>query len=175
MISTAPMTTTRISTPIAAADAARESPSTESSPKFEQPRMTRPLTWPGPMLVDDAKCLKTYAAGLTKMAVISPCTLALRLVDEHYGSLEKLTYALADVLNQESTALEAAGVDLIQIDEPEVHFRYSQLKDFAVDAINRAVAGVRAQTAVHTCYGYSKNSSSAARPRRIPSTQSICR
>lgn len=126
-------------------------------PKFEQPRVTGPLTWPGPMLVEDAKFLKTYAAGLTKMTVIGPCTLALRLVDEHYGSLEKLSYALADVLNQEIKALEAAGVDLIQIDEPEVHFRYSQLKDFAVDAINRAIAGVRARTAVHMCYGYSKN------------------
>jgi len=45
----------------------------------------------------------------------------------------------------------------VQIDEPEVHFRYSQVKDFVVEAINRAVHGLRITTAVHVCYGYSKN------------------
>ena len=91
------------------------------------------------------------------MTVIGPCSLALRLADEHYGSLDKLAFGLADALNQELRALARAGVDLIQIDEPEVHFRYSQLKDFAHEAINRVLRGVQTQTAVHVCYGYSKN------------------
>jgi 5-methyltetrahydropteroyltriglutamate--homocysteine methyltransferase len=53
--------------------------------------------------------------------------------------------------------LESLGVDLIQIDEPEVHFRFSQCEGYATEAIDRALAGVEARTAVHMCYGYSKN------------------
>ena len=47
----------------------------------------------------------------------------------------------------------------MQLDEPEVHFRYSYLKDFAAEAIDRALRGVpeHVSTAVHVCYGYSKN------------------
>jgi methionine synthase II (cobalamin-independent) len=49
------------------------------------------------------------------------------------------------------------GADLIQLDEPEAHFRFSVVKDFAIEAINRAVHGIKVPTAVHVCYGYSKN------------------
>ena len=89
--------------------------------------------------------------------MIGPATLALRLVDEHYGSLDQVAFAVADALNKELLALDALGIDLIQLDEPEVHFRYSQLNGFAVEAIDRAFAGVKTRKAVHMCYGYSKN------------------
>ena len=91
------------------------------------------------------------------MTVIGACSLALRVVDEHYGALDKLSFGIADALNKELHALEKLGVDLIQIDEPEVHFRYSQLKDFAQEAINRTIHGLKTTTAVHVCFGYSKN------------------
>jgi len=128
-----------------------------SPPKFEQPRVVGPLTWERSILAADARFLSRYAAGLSKMTVIGPVTLALRLVDEHYGSLAQMTLALADVINAELKAVEACGIDLIQIDEPEVHFRYSQVADFAAEAIDRALHGITARTGVHMCYGYSKN------------------
>jgi 5-methyltetrahydropteroyltriglutamate--homocysteine methyltransferase len=122
-----------------------------------QPRVVGPVTWEKPLLADDLAFLQRHAKGRTKMTVIGPCSLSLRVADEHYGSPDKLAFGLADALNRELRALAQAGVDLIQIDEPEVHFRYSQLKDFAHEAINRALHGVAARTAVHVCYGYSKN------------------
>ena len=121
------------------------------------PRVTGPITWEKPLLAEDYAFLRRYARNKTKMTVIGPCSMALRLADEHYGSLDKLAFGLADALNQELRSLARAGVDLIQIDEPEVHFRYSQLKDFAHEAINRVLRDVQTQTAVHVCYGYSKN------------------
>ena len=122
------------------------------------PAVSEPLHWRGPLVVDDAKFLQQIAANKTKMTVIGPVTLSYRLVDTGiYESHEQLVFALADVLNKELRALDEAGVDLIQIDEPEVHFRYSQCRAFAVEAINRMVDGVSARTAVHVCYGYSKN------------------
>jgi 5-methyltetrahydropteroyltriglutamate--homocysteine methyltransferase len=126
-------------------------------PKFEQPRVVGPITWDGPILDGDVAFLRSTTDRPTKMTVIGPSTLALRLVDEHYGSLDKLTIAVADALNRELLALDAAGVDLIQIDEPEVHFRYSQVEAFAAEAIDRALAGVSSRTAVHMCYGYARN------------------
>jgi 5-methyltetrahydropteroyltriglutamate--homocysteine methyltransferase len=122
-----------------------------------QPRVTGPIAWRQPLLADDLAFLKRHARGLAKMTVIGPCSLALRLSDEYYGSLDKLAFGIADALNQELYVLERAGVDLIQLDEPEVHFRHSQVAGFAVEAINRALRGVTTRTAVHMCYGYSKN------------------
>lgn len=121
------------------------------------PKVVSAVTWNKPILADDFAFLKKFARGKTKMTVIGACSLALRVVDEHYGSLDKLTFGIADALNKELHALEQQGVDLIQIDEPEVHFRYSQLKDFAQEAINRVIHGLKTTTAVHVCFGYSKN------------------
>ena len=126
-------------------------------PTFEQPRIVGPITWDGPLLGDDARFLRRIAGGPTKVTIIGPNTLALRLVDEHYGSLREVALALADVLNQECRAMADLGIDIVQIDEPEVHFRYSQVADFAAEAIDRCLAGVEATTAVHMCYGYAKN------------------
>lgn len=128
------------------------------SPKVLFPAVRERITWPGPMVVDDIPFLKRYAANKTKITVIGPVTLSYRVVDQGiYSSHAELCFAIADALNQELKALAAAGVDLIQIDEPEVHFRYSQCQDFAVEAINRMVRGVESMTSVHVCYGYSKN------------------
>lgn len=128
------------------------------APEVLFPSVRSPIKWPGPMVVDDAKFHKSVAANKTKVTVIGPVTLAYRLVDSGiYECHADLVFAIADALNQEMRALAAEGVDLIQIDEPEVHFRLSQCKDFTVEAINRMVDGVDALTAVHVCYGYSKN------------------
>jgi 5-methyltetrahydropteroyltriglutamate--homocysteine methyltransferase len=128
-------------------------------PAFLQPRVVGPITWERPIVADDVSFLRRLTDGPTKVTVIGPSTLALRLVDEHYGSLQELSFALADALNQEVLACVAAGATLVQLDEPEVHFRYSYLKDFAAEAIDRALRGVpdHVSTAVHVCYGYSKN------------------
>ncbi len=119
--------------------------------------MVAPLRWTSPILAGDVEFLRARTSQLTKVTVIGPTTLALRLVDEHYGSLEQVAFALADVLNAEARALAAAGADVVQFDEPEVHFRHSQVEGFAAEALDRALAGVDAHTVVHVCYGYSRN------------------
>jgi 5-methyltetrahydropteroyltriglutamate--homocysteine methyltransferase len=121
------------------------------------PQVTGPVTWNGPILGRDLEFLRNNTTHRTKMTIIGPCSLALRLADAHYGSPAKLAFGIADALNQELRYLEAAGVDMLQIDEPEAHFRYSQCRDYAVEAINRTIRGIEVPTAVHVCYGYSKN------------------
>jgi 5-methyltetrahydropteroyltriglutamate--homocysteine methyltransferase len=45
-------------------------------------------------------------------------TMIDTLYDNHYKSREKLAWEFAKILNQEARELEAAGVDIIQFDEP---------------------------------------------------------
>lgn len=130
---------------------------TAPPPKFEQPRVIGPITWTEPLLGADVAFVKSVTMVPLKATIIGPCSLALRLVDEHYGSLRDLAMGVADAINAEAKALIALGADVIQIDEPEVHFRYSQVQDFAVEAIDRALDGLSVPTTVHMCYGYSKN------------------
>ncbi|ARN73168.1 cobalamin-independent methionine synthase II family protein [Oceanicoccus sagamiensis] len=130
----------------------------KESMKVLFPAVREKIEWPGPMVVSDIPFLKRYSANRTKITVIGPVTLSYRLVDMGvYPDHAQLCFAIADALNQELKALAAAGVDLIQIDEPEVHFRYSQCKDFTVEAVNRMIKDVDCLTSVHVCYGYSKN------------------
>ncbi|WP_258374784.1 MULTISPECIES: hypothetical protein [unclassified Curtobacterium] len=58
---------------------------------------------------------------------------------------------LSDAMQLE---LEAAGVDIIQFDEPAFTVFHDEVQDWGVAALERAAEGLRAQTAVHICYGY---------------------
>ena len=62
--------------------------------------------------------------------------------------------AFAEILNAEALELEAAGVDVIQFDEPAFNVYMEDVKSWGITALERAAAGLRAKTAVHICYGY---------------------
>jgi 5-methyltetrahydropteroyltriglutamate--homocysteine methyltransferase len=61
---------------------------------------------------------------------------------------------LAVAVNQEAQALQAAGADVIQLDEPWLRNDPEGARRIAVRAINAALQGVTAITAVHLCFGY---------------------
>jgi 5-methyltetrahydropteroyltriglutamate--homocysteine methyltransferase len=88
------------------------------------------------------------------MTVLGPLTAAARVADEHYGDEEALGMAFAAALNEELRALDAEGVDLLQLDEPDFHFRHAEAVEWGARALDRAFEGVRAVRAVHVCYGY---------------------
>ena len=106
------------------------------------------------MFVDDAKFLRRQTDQPIKWALPGPMTMIDTLYDDHYKSREKLAWEFATVLNQEAKDLEAAGVDIIQFDEPAFNVFFEEMKDWGVAALERAAEGLRAETAVHICYGY---------------------
>lgn len=107
-----------------------------------------------PVFVDDAKFLRQQTEQPIKWALPGPMTMIDTLYDDYYKSREKLAWEFATVLNQEAKDLEAAGVDIIQFDEPAFNVFFEEMKDWGVAALERAAEGLRAETAVHVCYGY---------------------
>ena len=107
-----------------------------------------------PVFVDDAAFLREQTDQPIKWALPGPMTMIDTLADRHYASREKLAWEFATILNQEAKELEAAGVDVIQFDEPAFNVFFDEMKDWGIAALERAAEGLRAETVVHICYGY---------------------
>lgn len=107
-----------------------------------------------PVFVEDAKFLRAQTDQPIKWALPGPMTMIDTLYDGHYKSREKLAWEFARILNEEARELEAAGVDIIQFDEPAFNVFFDEVNDWGVAALERAAEGLTCETAVHICYGY---------------------
>lgn len=107
-----------------------------------------------PVFVEDAKILRKLTDRPIKWALPGPMTMIDTLYDNHYKSREKLAWEFAKILNQEARELEAAGVDIIQFDEPAFNVFFDEVNDWGIAALERAIEGLKCETAVHICYGY---------------------
>jgi 5-methyltetrahydropteroyltriglutamate--homocysteine methyltransferase len=76
------------------------------------------------------------------------------LYDDYYKSREKLAWAFAEILNEEAKELAAAGVEIVQFDEPAFNVFFDEVRDWGVKTLDRAAQGLGCKTAVHICYGY---------------------
>ncbi|MCL4067031.1 methionine synthase [Pseudomonas sp. GX19020] len=118
------------------------------------PTVTGAVARSRPVFVEDAKFLRRQTKQPIKWALPGPMTMIDTLYDAHYKSREKLAWEFATILNQEARELEAAGVDIIQFDEPAFNVFFDEVNDWGIAALERAVEGLKCQTAVHICYGY---------------------
>jgi 5-methyltetrahydropteroyltriglutamate--homocysteine methyltransferase len=50
--------------------------------------------------------------------------------------------------------MDAAGIDVIQFDEPAFNVYMDEVRDWGIAALERAAAGLKCRKAVHICYGY---------------------
>ncbi|WP_324019760.1 methionine synthase [Pantoea sp. JZ29] len=107
-----------------------------------------------PVFIDDAKFLRQQTKQPIKWALPGPMTMIDTLYDGHYKSREKLAWEFAKILNQEAKELEAIGIDIIQFDEPAFNVFFDEVNDWGIAALERAVEGLKCETAVHICYGY---------------------
>ena len=107
-----------------------------------------------PVFVDDALYLRAQTDQPIKWALPGPMTMVDTLYDAHYKSREKLAWEFAGILNEEARELQAAGVDIIQFDEPSFNVFFDEANEWGVAALERAIEGLTCETAVHICYGY---------------------
>lgn len=106
------------------------------------------------VFVEDARFLREQTKQPIKWALPGPMTMIDTLYDAHYKSREKLAWEFAKILNQEARELEAAGVDIIQFDEPAFNVFFDEVNDWGIATLERAIEGLKCETAVHICYGY---------------------
>jgi len=107
-----------------------------------------------PIYVDDARFVRSQTGRRVKYTLPGPMTMVDTLYDAHYGSREKLAWRFAEILNDEARAIAAAGVDVIQFDEPAFNVYFDEVRDWGVATLERARQGLACKTAVHICYGY---------------------
>lgn len=118
------------------------------------PTVTGAVSRQKPVFVEDARFLRQLTRQPIKWALPGPMTMIDTLYDAHYKSREKLAWEFATILNQEARELEAAGVDIIQFDEPAFNVFFDEVNDWGVSTLERAIEGLACETAVHICYGY---------------------
>lgn len=118
------------------------------------PTVVGAVSCPQSVFAEDAKFLRQHTDKPIKWALPGPMTMIDTLSDQYYGSREKLAWEFATLLNQEAKELEAAGVDIIQFDEPAFNVFFDEVNDWGIAALERAIEGLKCDTAVHICYGY---------------------
>jgi len=122
--------------------------------KADVPTVTGPLARPAPVHVDDVRWARANTEHRLKFTLPGPMTIVDTLADEHYRDRPRLAMEFARVLNEEARDLEAAGVDVLQFDEPAFNVYMDDVAAWGIAALHRAIEGLRCTTAVHICYGY---------------------
>jgi 5-methyltetrahydropteroyltriglutamate--homocysteine methyltransferase len=107
-----------------------------------------------PVELRDMQFLRRHTDRPAKITLPGPITMAQQAKNEFYEDMEALAMDLAAAVNEEARDLQAAGADLIQLDEPWLRNDPEGAKRYAVPAINRALEGLTVPTALHLCFGY---------------------
>ena len=118
------------------------------------PVVVGPVARRHPIYVGDAAFLRSETTRRVKYTLPGPMTMVDTLHDAHYRSREKLAWAFAEILNDEARAIAAAGVDVIQFDEPAFNVYFDEVRHWGIRTLERAAEGLACTTAVHICYGY---------------------
>ncbi|WPC72687.1 methionine synthase [Vibrio porteresiae] len=118
------------------------------------PSVVGPVSRQKPVFVEDAKFLRSQTDKPIKWALPGPMTMVDTLYDAHYKSRKELALEFAKILNQEAKELEAAGVDIIQFDEPAFNVFFDEVNEWGIAALETAIEGLKCETAIHICYGY---------------------
>ncbi|MEL0616479.1 methionine synthase [Cobetia marina] len=118
------------------------------------PSVVGPVSRQKPVFVENAKFLRSQTDQPIKWALPGPMTMVDTLFDGHYKSREKLAWEFAKILNEEAKELEAAGVDIIQFDEPAFNVFFDEVNEWGIATLERAIEGLKCETAIHICYGY---------------------
>jgi 5-methyltetrahydropteroyltriglutamate--homocysteine methyltransferase len=118
------------------------------------PRVVGPIRRIRPVEVRDVEFLRSITDRRIKITVPGPFTMTQQAQNDHYDDERSLALAYAAAVNDELRDLKAAGADVVQIDEPYLQARPEPAREYAVEAINRALDDIEGETVLHTCFGY---------------------
>ncbi|MEM0121361.1 MAG: methionine synthase [Thermoprotei archaeon] len=119
---------------------------------YRKPAVVGKVEYVTPLLLDEFTFTKSSTTKSIKITITGPYTLTDWCYNEYYPTKMELAFDLAKAVNRELLALQRAGAEFIQIDEPALPTHEGEL-EWAKDVFNEAVRGLHAKTAVHVCYG----------------------
>jgi 5-methyltetrahydropteroyltriglutamate--homocysteine methyltransferase len=122
--------------------------------KAEVPTVTGALARPAPIHLDEVRWARAHTDRRLKFTIPGPMTIVDTLADEHYRDRRQLALEFARIINEEARELVAAGLDVLQLDEPAFNVYMDDVADWGITALHRAIEGLSCTTAVHICYGY---------------------
>lgn len=118
------------------------------------PTVTSAVRRRGSVHGEEVRFTRAHTERKLKFTLPGPMTICDTIADAHYGARSDMAMAFAEVLNEEARELVALGVDLIQFDEPAFNVFMTDVKDWGITALHKAIEGLDCTTAVHICYGY---------------------
>ena len=98
--------------------------------------------------VEDVKFLRAHTKKLIKITVPGPFTMSQQAQNEYYATDEDASLDYAAAVNEEIKDLFAAGADIVQMDEPYMQARPEKARQYGLNALNRALEGVKGTTCV---------------------------
>ncbi|MCI0595513.1 MAG: hypothetical protein L0Z48_03105, partial [candidate division Zixibacteria bacterium] len=119
---------------------------------YRKPVFTGGLKLKAPVSGMEYRNASIHSKRRLKGVVVGPYTLARMSVDEYYKDEERLVMTLASVLRQEVLALQEAGAQYIQIDEPYLTWAPEGL-GLAKRALTEMLSGVRTKKILCLYFG----------------------
>ena len=127
---------------------------TRSGQMTPVPRVVGRIRRTRPVELRDMEFLRANTRLPAKITLPGPFTMGQQAKNEFYKDDEEMALDFAVAVNEEALALEKAGADVLQLDEPWLRNDPEAAKRYAVRAINRALEGITVPTIVHLCFGY---------------------
>lgn len=118
------------------------------------PRITGKIVRRAPASVDDLRAAKSHTSRPLKMAVPGPMTMIDSSANQFYDDEAELALDVATAINGELRELQAAGCEVLQIDEPAMTRYHDKVRAYGAKALDRCLDGINVPTIVHLCYGY---------------------
>jgi 5-methyltetrahydropteroyltriglutamate--homocysteine methyltransferase len=118
------------------------------------PRIVGKIKRRGQAIVDDLRFAKAQTNKPIKMDVPGPMTVVDSTLDEFYRDEAAMAMDVAGALNEELRDLQAAGCDVIEIDEPAMTRYHEKVFAYGAKALDRCLEDIHVPTLVHLCYGY---------------------
>jgi 5-methyltetrahydropteroyltriglutamate--homocysteine methyltransferase len=118
------------------------------------PQVRGELRLKGRVHAAETRHARAHTQRQLKITLPGPMTISDTIADRYYGDKVKMAFAFAGLLNQEARALEKDGVDVVQFDEPAFNVFMDEVTGWGIEALERAIDGLKCKAAVHICYGY---------------------
>jgi 5-methyltetrahydropteroyltriglutamate--homocysteine methyltransferase len=118
------------------------------------PVVVGPVARRAPVFVEAARFLRSATERKVKFTLPGPMTMVDTLHDAHYGSREKLAWAVRRDPERRGARDRGGRRRRDPVRRAAFNVYFDEVRDWGVRTLERAAQGLRCTTAVHICYGY---------------------